>query len=148
MAFVTCHQHKKSQDEQNTRLDDLEKGALSAEDVFVDKTKGNGAGTITVQKVKDAIAGDVAVAVKPNSGITGNGTAKNPLALSLGDGLTVGKDGKLALDGAKAASMTGESLAGDGIEFNENTNKLDVKTVRLVDASGTVVLGHLVDKGA
>lgn len=111
MAFVTCGQFKQSQQEQDTKIAALEecckanaqtnqtqeeditnlkKGvanlanqALSAEDALVDKSSNpQGGGKITVAKIKEAIGGDVKVAVKPNSGITGNGTAQSPLSLN------------------------------------------------------------------
>ncbi|MGX2956427.1 hypothetical protein ACWIYZ_04965 [Ursidibacter arcticus] len=163
MAFVTCGQHKKSQDAQDAEIEklkkadeaktqsikDLAENALSAEDALVDKSGAgaNGKGKITADKIKEAIGGDVAVTVKEKSGIAGNGTKSNPLALNLGDTLKVGEDGKVNVNTNGVGETIGESLAGSGISFNKETKKLDVGTVRLVDASGTVVLGHLVDKG-
>ncbi|OOH91859.1 hypothetical protein BMT54_01750 [Pasteurellaceae bacterium 15-036681] len=144
MAFVTCYQFKKSQEEQDARLDDLESGALSAESELVDKKDGeSGAGTITVQKIKEAIAGDVAVAVKPDSGITGDGTAKNPLAIDTGNLATALGSKEAGLNLLNALKDNG--LLGDGLDVVNG--KLIVKTVRVVDASGTMGLGHLVDKG-
>lgn len=113
MAFVTCSQFKVSQEEQD-------KKAISAEDLLLDKSSGVGGGKVTAEKIKEAIAGDVEVAVKEKSGITGNGTEKAPLALNLGSSMKVSDEGKVEVAADKVAN------------------------IRLVDASGTRVLGRIV----
>ncbi|MCQ9120961.1 hypothetical protein BKG95_02375 [Rodentibacter pneumotropicus] len=113
MAFVTCSQFKTSQEEQD-------KKAISADDKLLDKSSGEGGGKVTIEKIKEAIAGDVEVAVKDKSGITGNGTEKAPLALNLGSSIKVSDEGKIEVDANRVAN------------------------IRLVDASGTHVLGKIV----
>ncbi|QLD33174.1 hypothetical protein [Mannheimia varigena] len=99
MALVTCSQFKTSQEEQDNRM-------ISAEDELLDKSSGVGGGKVTVEKIKEAIAGDVAVAVKEKSGIKGDGTKENPLQLDTGDGITIDpKTGKAKLDIDKAAEL-------------------------------------------
>lgn len=151
MSFVTCKQFKDSQEEQNSK-------AISADDDLLDKSNGEGGGKVTVEKIKQAIAGDVSVAVKPNSGITGNGTKNQPLELNVGNGLKLGGDGKVTINPTETAAAIGSQdagkaflqalknngLLGDGLDVVNG--KLIVKTVRSVDASGTVLLGHYVDK--
>lgn len=139
MAFVTCSQHKKSQDAQDEKIKELEKNALTAEGALVD---GN---QVTVAKIKEAIAGDVEVSVKPNSGIKGKGTKADPLALNLGDTLTLGEDGKLNANIEQPE--VGESLVGNGLTYDERTKQLNVKTARIVDAAGRVI-GYGVNQGA
>lgn len=152
MAFVTCSQFKTSQESQD-------KKAISAEDTLLDKSSGEGGGKVTVEKIKAAIAGDVAIAVKPNSGITGNGTEESPLALNLGDGLKVDASGKVGLNPSETGKAVGSAeggkallqalkdngLLGDGLDVVNG--KLIVKTTKFTDASGTVTLGYGVDKG-
>lgn len=128
MAFVTCQKFKQSQEaqdeaikEQSQAVEDLKKNAMTADDALLDKSDGNSGGKVTVENIKREIAGDVAVSVKANSGLTGNGTKANPLALNLGSSLTVGSNGKINVD-------TG-NIAG----------------IRLVDAGGTVHLGNIVE---
>lgn len=113
MAFVTCSQLKKSQEAQD-------KKAISAEDSLLDKSSSEDGGKVTAEKIKKAIAGDVEVAVKDKSGITGNGTKESPLALNLGNSMKVSDKGKIEVDVDKVAN------------------------IRLVDASGTHVLGKIV----
>ncbi|OOF40872.1 hypothetical protein BKK47_02900 [Rodentibacter mrazii] len=113
MAFVTCSQFKTSQEEQD-------KKAISAEDSLLDKSSGEGGGKVTAEKIKEAIAGNVEVAVKDKSGIKGNGTKKSPLALNLGSSIKVSDEGKIEIIADKVAN------------------------IRLVDASGTRVLGRIV----
>lgn len=99
------------------------------------------------------------VKVKENGGLS---QGLDGLAVKTGDGLEVGQDGKvqvktgnglttnsdgsLGLDGAKVKDAVGDGLAGNGLTFNNGS--LNVATVRLMDASGTVHLGNLVDLGA
>lgn len=123
MTFVTCGQFKKSQDEQDKALEELGKGAISADESLLDKLGNGVAGKITAEKIKEAIAGDVAVAVKEGTGISGNGTKDSPLALNLGDSLSIGKDGKL--------------------DVSADNLKQALGNVRLVDASGNLVLGNM-----
>lgn len=123
MAFVTCGQFKQSQEEQDKALEALKNKAISADESLLDKSDGDSAGKITAEKIKKAIAGDVAVVVKSNAGISGNGTKDSPLALNLGDSLSVGEDGKLNV----SADNLKQALGG----------------VRLVDASGNLVLGKI-----
>lgn len=152
MAFVTCHQFDTSQEAQD-------KKAISAEETLLDKSSGEGGGKVTVEKIKAAIAGDVAVAVKPNSGITGNGTKESPLALNLGNGLKVDENGKVGLNPSETGKAVGSAeggkallqalkdngLLGDGLDVVNG--KLVIKTTRFVDASGEHLLGYGVDKG-
>lgn len=151
MAFVTCSQFKKSQEEQD-------KKAISADDELLDKSSGEGGGKVTIEKIKEAIAGDVEVAVKDKSGITGNGKKGDPLKLDLGDGLAFNDKGQVTLDPADAAKIVGSQeggksllqalkdngLLGDGLDVENG--KLIVKTTQFMDASGTVLLGYGVDK--
>lgn len=138
MAFVSCGQFKQSQEEQD-------KKAVAADDALLDKSSGVGAGKVTVEKIKDALAGDVEVSVKPNSGINGNGTKENPLALNLGDTLAVDTQGNIGVDVQNASNEIGKAIAGDGLEFDEKTQTLKAKTVRLMDASGTVHLANVIE---
>lgn len=136
MAFVTCSQFKTSQEEQDERM-------ISAEDELLDKSSGVGGGKITVEKVKEAIAGDVEVAVKLGSGITGNGTKDNPLAInknSLASQLGSGDAGKSLLKALKE-----NNLLGDGLDLNDD-EQLIVKLHEVVDASGTVHQFYAVKK--
>lgn len=164
MAFVTCSQFKTSQEAQDNAAIKVEVELLDCAENAKGVTQPKGCedsaqgGVITVEKIKDAIAGDVEVAVKSNSGITGNGTKESPLALNIGDGLTVSKDGKLTLEPIKAGKALGSteggqsllqalkdnSLLGDDLDVVDG--KLIVKTTRFVDASGEVILGYGVDK--
>ncbi|THA00484.1 hypothetical protein D3M79_04140 [Rodentibacter pneumotropicus] len=151
MAFVTCSQFKTSQEEQD-------KKAISAEDSLLDKSSGEGGGKVTIEKIKEAIAGDVEVAVKDKSGITGKGKKDDPLKLDLGEGLAVNDKGQVTLDPTEAAKIIGSEqggksllqtlkdndLLGDGLDVVNG--KLIVKTIRFMDASGTVLLGYGVDK--
>ena len=96
--------------------------------------------------------------MKPNSGITGDGTKNQPLELNVGNGLKLGDDGKVTINPTETAAAIGSQdagkaflqalknngLLGDGLDVVNG--KLIVKTVRSVDASGTVLLGHYVDK--
>lgn len=113
MAFVTCKQLKDFHAEQS-------KGNISAEESLLDKSSGQGGGKVTITKIKESIAGDVEIAVKNGSGISGNGTKDSPLTLNLGDSLRVGEDGKI------------------------NVSTKGIATIRLVDAGGSVHLGSLV----
>lgn len=122
MAFVTCGQHKTSQEAQDAKIKELQDNALTAEDALLDKNSSKGGGKITAEKIKEAIAGDVAVSVKENSGIKGNGTKADPLTLNLGDTLKVDEDGKLNLNPT-------------------------AMTARIVDAAGRVI-GYGVNQGA
>ncbi|WP_315569522.1 hypothetical protein [Haemophilus parahaemolyticus] len=186
MSFVTCKQFKDSQDAQDKALDtakteqakalnnakeQIAQSAMKAEAALLDcADNANGVttspicpqngkgGVISVAKIKQSIAGDVAVAVKPNSGITGNGTKNQPLELNVGNGLKLGDDGKVTINPTETAAAIGSQdagkaflqalknngLLGDGLDVVNG--KLIVKTVRSVDASGTVLLGHYVDK--
>lgn len=159
MAFVTCAQFKSSQEAQDKEIKELKDSAISAEDTLLDLSSGEGGGKLTVEKIKEAIAGDVAVAVKPNSGITGNGTKERPLALNLGDSLKVDETGKIVLNPTEAGKAVGSEeggkallqalkdngLLGDGLDVVNG--KLIIKTASFFDASGTVLLGYGVDKG-
>ena len=126
MSFVTCKQFKDSQDAQDKALDtakteqekalnnakeQIAQSAMKAEAALLDcADNANGVttsptclqngkgGVISVAKIKQSIAGDVAVAVKPNSGITGDGTKNQPLGLNLSNDLTINTEGKLALN--------------------------------------------------
>lgn len=70
---------------------ELSKVVLSAEDELVDKTSdtgdnGQGAGKLTTNKIKQAIAGDVEVAVNHQKGLSGNGKKSDPLAVKAKEG--------------------------------------------------------------
>lgn len=113
MAFVTCSQFKTSQEEQDERM-------ISAEDELLDKSSGVGGGKVTVEKIKEAIAGDVEVAVKDNSGIKGDGSKSSPLRIVTGDGLKVDSNtGEIKLDVDKASQIISSKT-----------------TVRIIDAFG------------
>lgn len=163
MAFVTCSQFKQSQAsqdekiktleeccenntqknaEQDTRLNDLESGALSAEDKLLDKQAGDGAGKITAEKIKAAIAGDVEVAVDKSSVITGKGTRREPL--SLDPNALATKLGSASSGANLLKALKDNGLLGDGLDVANG--KLIVKTTQFVDASGTVILGYGVNK--
>lgn len=137
MAFVTCSQFKTSQEEQDKRM-------ISAEDELLDKSSRVDGGKVTVEKIKEAIGGDVAIAVKSKSGIAGNGTKKDPLYLNIGETLEVDDTGKLGIKTDKAAEEIGKSIAGNKLTFNDKTKRLDVTVFRLVDASGTHHLSNVV----
>ena len=76
----------------------------------------------------------------------------------MGNGLKLGDDGKVTINPTETAAVIGSQdagkaflqalknngLLGDGLDVVNG--KLIVKTVRSVDASGTVLLGHYVDK--
>lgn len=136
MAFVTCNQFKTSQEEQDKRM-------ISAEDELLDKSSGVGGGKVTIKKIKEAIAGDVEVAVKLGSGITGNGTKDNPLAIdknSLASQLGSSDAGKNLLKALKD-----NNLLGEGLDLNDE-GQLIVKLHAVVDASGTVHQFYAVKK--
>lgn len=137
MAFVTCGQFKESQEEQD-------KNAISAEAELLDKSSGVGAGKVTVKKIKEAVAGDVEVAVKQNSGISGDGTKDNPLNLKLDNSLAVNKEGKIGVSAEGASDVIGDQIAGSGLYYDPKTNKLNINLVRLMDASGTVHVANVV----
>ncbi|MFZ7198490.1 hypothetical protein [Avibacterium avium] len=139
MAFVTCKQFKDSQQEQDDK-------AVSAEDSLLDKSGGEGAGKVTVEKIKEAIAGDIAVSVKPNAGINGNGTEESPLALAPDETLKFNEEGKLGVDTEKVGGVIGNALAGNGLNFDERSKQLNVSTARIVNAAGTVI-GYAVNQG-
>lgn len=87
-----------------------------------------------------------------NGGIsvqTGAGLKKDPngnIAVKTGNGLKTNDQGELTINGSQIGAAVGEGLAGNGIKFENG--QLHVGTVRLMDASGTVHLGNLVDLGA
>lgn len=107
--------------ENKKAIDNLANSAITADSELLDESGGRG--KITVEKIKEAIKGDVEISVDPNSGITGNGTKDSPLGLKLDNSLSVGKDGSIGV----STDNLKEALGG----------------VRLVDASGTVVLGKI-----
>lgn len=77
---------------------------------------------------------------------TGAGLTKDAngnVAIKTGTGLTTDSDGNLKIDGAGVAKDIADGLAGSGL--TANNGQLSVATVRLMDASGTVHLGNLVD---
>ncbi|WP_439242442.1 hypothetical protein [Lonepinella sp. BR2474] len=152
MAFVTCSQFKNAQEEQANAAMKAEKALLDCAENAVGVTtssdcsdNGKG-GVITIAKIKQAIADDVAVAVKPNSGLTGNGTKASPLEIKTGNGLTIDTNGYVALDSnatTKAVAnknfldaLKANGLLGDGLDVVNG--KLIVKTDEIMDASGTV----------
>lgn len=86
----------------------------------------------------DTVAG---VGVKTGAGLTKDENGN--LVLKLGDGLKTDGQGNLIIDPEKGAEQLVDALAGAGL-IAEN-GQLKVATVRLVDASGTVQMGNLVD---
>lgn len=78
--------------------------------------------------------------------LTGAGLTKDAngnVAVKTGTGLTTDGDGNLKIDGAGVAKDIADGLAGSGL--TASNGQLSVATVRLMDASGTVHLGNLVD---
>lgn len=78
--------------------------------------------------------------------LTGAGLTKDAngnVAVKTGTGLTTDGDGNLKIDGGEVAKNIADGLAGSGL--TANNGQLSVATVRLMDASGTVHLGNLVD---
>ncbi|QLB20078.1 hypothetical protein A6B43_00255 [Vespertiliibacter pulmonis] len=75
MAFVTCEKFNRSQEEQDDKM-------ISAEDGLLDKSSGVGGGKLTVEKLKENLAGDVRISIVKNSGIKGSGTKRDPLSLN------------------------------------------------------------------
>ena len=68
------------------RLKKVEDSRPTADDRLLDKSGSNGEnGRITVEKIKEAIAGDVKVNVNPSTAITGNGSAASPLSLNISE---------------------------------------------------------------
>lgn len=86
----------------------------------------------------DTVAG---VGVKTGAGLTKDENGN--LVLKLGDGLKTDGQGNLIIDPEKGAEQLVDALAGAGL-IAEN-GQLKVATVQLVDASGTVKMGNLVD---
>lgn len=120
MAFVTCEKFKHSQEEQDNEIKRLVEGAISAEDGLLDKSSGQGGGKVTVDKIKESLAGGVEISVKEKSGITGDGTKSNPLSLNLGNSFRIDSKGKI------------------------EANVTNIANIRLVDASGNHILGHII----
>lgn len=114
MAFVSCGQFKTSQEEQDKAIqklkEELEKKAISAEDELLDKSSSVGGGKVTVEKIKQAVAGDVEVSVTPRSGIIGNGTKASPLELKFGEDFALDNSGNLILNSVSPKSL-GVSLS-------------------------------------
>ena len=81
------------------------------------------------------------VAVKTGTGLTTDSDGN--VAVKTGTGLTTDSDGNLKIDGAGVAKDIADGLAGSGL--TASNGQLSVATVRLMDASGTVHLGNLVD---
>lgn len=54
MAFVTCEQFRRSQEEQDNKIKLLVDGEISADEHLLDKSSGSGGGKITVEKIKEA----------------------------------------------------------------------------------------------
>ena len=86
----------------------------------------------------DTVAG---VGVKTGAGLTKDENGN--LILKLGAGLKTDDRGNLIIDPEKGAEQLVDALAGAGL-ITKN-GQLEVATVRLVDASGTVQMGNLVD---
>ena len=81
------------------------------------------------------------IEVKTGAGLTKDGDGN--VSVKTGTGLTTDGDGNLKIDGAGVAKDIADGLAGSGL--TANNGQLSVATVRLMDASGTVHLGNLVD---
>lgn len=81
------------------------------------------------------------IEVKTGAGLTKD--ANGNVAVKTGTGLTTDGDGNLKIDGDGVAKNIADGLAGSGL--TANNGQLSVATVRLMDASGTVHLGNLVD---
>ena len=108
----------------------IAKGANVA-DKFGVKLKTNGG-------LEDGLGG---IEVKTGAGLTKD--ANGNVAIKTGTGLTTDCDGNLKIDGDAVAKNIADGLAGSGL--TANNGQLSVATVRLMDASGTVHLGNLVD---
>lgn len=83
------------------------------------------------------VPGHWGVKVKDKGGL--DATDTGGLKVVTGNGIKLDENGKIAIDPSTAA----DSLAGDGLI--QKDGKLAVATARLMDASGTVQLGYLVD---
>ena len=92
---------------------------------------------------KGGLTGDLVagVGVKTGAGLTKD--ANGNVAIKTGTGLTTDGNGNLKIDGDAVAKNIADGLAGSGL--TANNGQLSVATVRLMDASGTVHLGNLVD---
>ena len=85
--------------------------------------------------------GDGNVAIKTGTGLTTD--ANGNVSVKTGTGLTTDGDGNLKIDGDAVTKNIADGLAGSGL--TNNNGVLSVATIRLMDASGTVHLGNLVD---
>lgn len=120
MAFVTCEKFNRSQEEQDNEIKRLVEGAISADENLLDKSSGSGGGKVTVEKIKESLVGRVEISVKEKSGIIGDGTKSNPLSLNLGNSFRIDSKGKI------------------------EANVTNIANIRLVDASGNHILGHII----
>lgn len=127
MAFITCSQfNKRTMKAESALLECAEKTTGVIHNPACDGDEGS---VITVDKIKAAIAGDVKVNVDPNSGITGDGTANNPLGLDLSKILNLLKNG---------------GLLGDGLDIVDG--KLVVKTHEVYNSTGETLQFYTVEK--
>lgn len=105
----------------------------------------------------------IRIFIKPNSGLTGNGTKDDPLGIQIsggglkfdpqgnlvlntGSGLVINPDGKIIIDASVASSEISKELAVNNSGFKLINGKLTVDTINLVDASGNTIIGKLVNK--
>lgn len=82
-----------------------------------------------------------AIFVKTGGGLTKD--ANGNVVLKPGNGVKIDENGNVTIDPKTVGNIVADSLAGSGL-VAEN-GQLKVATVRLMDASGTVHLGNLVD---
>lgn len=82
-----------------------------------------------------------AIFVKTGGGLTKD--ANGNVVLKPGDGVKIDDKGNVTIDSKTVGKLIADALAGSGL-VAEN-GQLKVATVRLMDASGTVPLGNLVD---
>ena len=120
-------------------------GSALTEDSF-DHTIAKGANVANKFGVKLKTNGGLedgldGIEVKTGAGLTKD--ANGNVSVKTGTGLTTDGYGNLKIDGDAVAKNIADGLAGSGL--TASNGQLSVATVRLMDASGTVHLGNLVD---
>lgn len=120
-------------------------GSALTEDSF-DHTIAKGANVANKFGVKLKTNGGLedgldGIEVKTGAGLTKD--ANGNVSVKTGTGLTTDGDGNLKIDGDAVAKNIADGLAGSGL--TASNGQLSVATIRLMDASGTVHLGNLVD---
>lgn len=92
-----CKNNSKKNTDQDVQIKKLGDAATTADGALLDKSgnNGSGAGKITVQRIKDAVAGDVEISVNGSAGIIGNGTKNNPVALKVSSDFGFNANGEL-----------------------------------------------------